>query len=126
MLNRRIKTVLFALLMTPFVQAAELKTDWITPVEGQREEALGASVESVETDESGASRVTIAIPKPSLNGAEDIQEVVVVGQKPDKSERTLEIRHEWVADYDNDNYGLVLYLGKGGDVPLRVYLKSPD
>lgn len=119
-----LKILLCALLLAPVVQAAELQTDWIEPVAGQSEKTLGASVKSVEADESGDNKVTISIPKSALTGDPAMEEVVVVGQKPDKSEQRLDIRHEWVADYDKDNYGLVLYLGKDGSVPLRLYLKA--
>ncbi len=119
-----LKTLLCALLLAPLVQAAELQTDWIEPTAGQSEKALGVSVKSVEADESGDSKVTLSIPKSSVGGEGDIEEVTVVGQKPDKTEQRLDIRHEWVADYDKDNYGLVLYLGKDGQVPLRLYLKA--
>ena len=127
MLRQLLKVFLPALLLSPLLlQAAELQTDWITPVKGQKEATLGARVQSVETDESGESRVTISIPKISFEGNEDIQEVVVVGRGPDETEQPLDIPHEWVADYDNDYYGLILYLGKGEDIPLRLYLSSPD
>ena len=107
------------------VLAEELQTDWIQPVTGAEEKTLGASLRAVETSaEDGSTRVTIAIPKASVADTADIQEVIVVGQRPDKSEPTLDVRHEWVADYDKDYYGLVLYLGKDGNIPLRLYLKS--
>lgn len=119
-----LRTLLCALLLAPLVQAAELQTDWIEPTAGQSEKTLGVSVKSVEPDASGDSKVTLSIPKSSVGGEGDIEEVRVVGQKPDKTEQRLDIRHEWVADYDKDNYGLVLYLGKDGTVPLRLYLKA--
>ncbi len=126
MLRNLLKTTLLTLLFSPLLQAAELQSDWITPVKGQKEKALGASVEKVEKGKRGESRVTIAIPKPALGGSEEMQEVVVVGRRPDRREETLDIRHEWVSDYDRDYYGLVLYLGKNDDIPLRLYLNSPD
>ena len=125
MLRTLSKISLMLLLASPLVQAEEVSTDWISPVRGETESRLGASVQSVESDESGSSTVTLSIPKPALEGAENMEEVVVVGQGPDDSEEPLEIRHEWVSDYDKDNYGLVLYLGKNGNVPLRLYFKSP-
>lgn len=107
--------------------AAELQTDWIQPVPGSGEANLGAKLRAVESaPEEGGTKVTISIPKSAIADREDIQEIVVYGQKEDKSEPKLEIRHEWVADYDKDNYGLVLYLGENGNIPLRLYLKSQD
>lgn len=107
--------------------AQELQTDWIEPVAGASEKTLGASIRAVEPgDEEGSTKVTIAIPKQSVGDNGDMQEVVVYGRQPDKSEPSLDVRHEWVADYDKDYYGLVLYLGKDGNVPLRLYLKGHD
>lgn len=119
-----LKTLLCTLLLAPVAQAAEVQTDWIEPTTGQSEKTLGVSVKSVEPDASGDSKVTLSIPKSALGGEPEMEEVVVVGRKPDKTEQRLDIRHEWVADYDKDNYGLVLYLGKDGNVPLRLYLKA--
>jgi len=116
---------LLLLMSAPWVQAGELQTDWITPVKGESEQTLGASVRAVEAAENdGGSKVTIAIPKSALAEDEAIEEIVVVGKRADNSEQRLDIRHEWVADYDKDNYGLVLYLGKDGNIPLRLYLKA--
>lgn len=108
--------------------ATELRTDWIEPVEGFSEKSLGAQIRSIESApaDEGGTRVTIAIPKGSVANAEDIEEVIVLGRKPDKTEPTLDISHEWVADYDRDYYGLVLYLGKNGNIPLRLYFKGQD
>ena len=126
MLNKFLKTALMTLLIAPLAQAGERQTDWIQPVEGHKEGTLGASVTSVKTDESGDSTMTLAIPKPALKDSDKMEEVVVVGRRADDTEEEIEVRHEWVTDYDNDNYGLVLYLGKGGNVPLRLQLKSDE
>ena len=127
MLKKSLLAALCAGTLATGLSAGELHTDWITPVTGTTEATLGASVRAVEADEaSDTTKVTIAIPRANMEGADDMQEVVVVGKRPDDSEEPLEIRHEWVKDYDKDNYGLVLYLGKDGNIPLRLYLKSPD
>ena len=127
MLKNSLLAALCAGTLATALNAGELSTDWITPVTGTTEATLGASVRAVEPDATGeTTKVTIAIPRAKMEGAGDMQEVVVVGKRPDESEEPLEIRHEWVKDYDKDNYGLVLYLGKDGNIPLRLYLKSPD
>jgi len=115
---------LLGLLSMPSL-AAELQTDWIEPVEGYQENTLGAKLRAVDVSpDDGSTRVTISIPKASLEDDTDMQEVIVYGRKADKSESQINIRHEWVEDYEKDNYGLILYLGKDGNIPLRLYLKD--
>ncbi|MGD9660789.1 MAG: hypothetical protein AB7U63_05905 [Porticoccaceae bacterium] len=117
---------LTAMLSLPLT-AAELQTDWIEPVEGYQENSLGAILKAVDVSpEDGSTRVTISIPKASVAEDSDMEEVVVYGRRADKSEAEINIRHEWVADYDKDNYGLILYLGKDGNIPLRLYLKGQE
>ena len=55
-----------------------------------------------------------------------MEEIVVLGRKleSDKTEPVLKMRHEWVADYDDDYYGLLLYLGEKSNLPIRLYLDS--
>ena len=52
-----------------------------------------------------------------------LEEVVVVGRRPAKPE-PLDITYEWLDDYENDNYGLVIRLGKNSNWPIRLYLDS--
>ena len=124
-IKKCIATVLW--LYSLSVVADELHTDWIKPVKGESEGVLGAEIRAVEpSQDGGASKVTISIPKSSVEDPRSMQEVVIYGRKPDKSEAKIEIRHEWVADYDKDYYGLVLYIGKDSNLPLRLYLKAHD
>jgi hypothetical protein len=57
-------------------------------------------------------------------GAGDIEEVIVRGTVPPR--RTIEQKrpYEFVRDYDHDRYGLIIYLGKRENVPLRLYLNA--
>ena len=64
-----------------------------------------------------------AVPTYAQDGASEIEEVVVVGRKPEKPQ-PLDITYEWLDDYDNDNYGLVIRLGKDSRWPIRLYLNS--
>lgn len=119
--------LLLSALLAPPLVAAELQTDWIQPVEGFEESTLGAKLKAVVVSpESGDTTVTIAIPKAAVDDEKDIQEVIVYGKKPDAKEIKIDIRHQWLADYDKDNYGLVLFLGKAGNIPLRLYLKAHE
>lgn len=106
------------------VQAAgePLESDWLELVKGYKGDSLGT--ELVDIDDEGESRaITLAIPKASMSHPDEIEEVVVVGRKPEKPE-PLDITYEWLDDYDNDNYGLVIRLGKNSRWPIRLYLNS--
>jgi hypothetical protein len=61
-----------------------------------------------------------------MNDPDTIEEVIVVGRHPDKPEppEPLDITYEWLDDYENDNYGLVIRLGKNSKWPIRLYLNS--
>lgn len=106
--------------------AAELQTDWIEPVPGYEEKTLGTVIKAVEPEgETGDTRIMISVPKLSVANTSDIQEIIVVAKQPRKDKKPeVSIRHEWVADYDNDHYGLVLYLGKDEQIPFRIYFKG--
>ena len=36
----------------------------------------------------------------------------------------MDITFEWVDDYDNDNYGLVIRLGRDTNWPIRLFMNS--
>jgi len=121
------RTVLLAsLTMCPHLWAADLQTDWIEPVQGYEEGNLKATVRAREVSpEDGSTKLIISIPKTSVSDRETIEEVIVYGKRDeDQSEPQLDIRHEWLTDYDRDNYGLVLYLGKEGNIPLRLFFRD--
>jgi hypothetical protein len=99
-----------------------IQSDWLELVKGYKGETLGTELREIEDD--GENRtVTLAIPKESISHPDEIEEVVVVGRKPDKPE-PINIEYEWLDDYENDNYGLVIRLGKNSRWPIRFYLNS--
>lgn len=117
------------MLFMPLVVMAEgagqsLQSDWMQLVKGYRDPATGVETREVEYgDEAGVRTVTLAIPKSSVADPDSIEEVIVVGRRPEKPE-PLDITYEWLDDYDNDNYGLVIRLGKNSNWPFRLYLDS--
>lgn len=122
-----LKTLLTGLaLLSPLALAQEatsLQSDWIDLVKGSKGKTLGVEVQDVQPgDTPGTQKVYIAVPKVSMGHPDAIEEVLVVGQAPEKSE-PLDIQYEWVYDYDEDNYGLVLQLGEG-NWPIRLYMNS--
>jgi hypothetical protein len=108
-------------------QTVTHESDWMKLVKGSRDSAIGAELRDIQQeDEFGNQRVTIAIPKDAIAPPDTMEEVRVVGRRPDKFEFEfpLEFTYEWVEDYDNDYYGLVLHLGKDDNVPIRLYMDS--
>ncbi len=105
-------------------EAQPLQSDWLQLVKGYRDPASGVEMREVEYgEEAGTRTVTLAIPKSAMADPADIEEVVVIGRRPDKPE-PLDISFEWLDDYDSDNYGLVIRLGKDSNWPIRLYLDS--
>ena len=116
------------LLLSPLAMLAQgedvepVQSDWLELVKGYKGETLGTEMRDIEDD--GENRtVTLAIPKESIGHPDSIEEVVVVGRKPEELE-PLEIEYKWLDDYDEDNYGLVIYLGRNSRWPIRFYLNS--
>jgi hypothetical protein len=117
-----------ALLIAPGSMAQSgpdpMQSDWLELVEGYRGDDLGVQVVEIEEgDSADMQKVTLAVPKKAVANPNEIEEVVVIGRMPEKSE-PLDITYEWVADYDSDNYGLVIRLGKDTNWPIRLYMNS--
>lgn len=121
-----------ALLLLAFAGVARsdgesTQTGWLELVKGSRDNTLGAQLVNIEDgDTADTQKITLAIPKSSLANRDDIEEVLVIGKKlpaPEKS-KPIKFTYEWVSDYDNDNYGLVIRLGKDTNWPIRLYMNS--
>jgi hypothetical protein len=107
--------------------AQNSSSDWMELVKGYKDKGTGAELRDIQYDANkDAQRVTIAIPKTALNGPQAMEEVRVVGRRPEKPEPWFEYRYEWVDDYDNNYYGLVFYVGKDQQVPFRIFLDSSE
>jgi hypothetical protein len=101
-----------------------LKSDWLELVKGYQGKTLGAEVVAIEEGDTAAmQKVTLAIPKKAISNPDAIEEVLVIGKMPEKPE-PLDISYEWLKDYDKDNYGLVIRLGKNTNWPIRLYMNS--
>jgi hypothetical protein len=104
-------------------EGTSLESDWIELVKGHKGETMGVEVTDIQPgDTEGSTRVYIAVPKVSMGHPDTIEEVLVVGQAPEELE-PLDIEYEWVYDYDDDNYGLVVHLGES-NWPIRLYMNS--
>ena len=106
-------------------QGLSLQSDWMELVKGQRDSELGAEVREVAPGEvAGTQKITLSIPKASVGDRDEIEEVLVVGRRPEKFEFPMKVEWKWLDDYDNDNYGLVIYLSEESSWPIRLYLNS--
>lgn len=127
---RAMRTILAGGLLLPALgafAAEPIESDWLELVKGYKGAAMGAEVTGVDDDEDVTRRrVTIAIPKTAINNPNEIEEVVVVGRRPEAPDKPepMDITFEWVDDYDNDNYGLVIRLGRDTNWPIRLFMNS--
>jgi hypothetical protein len=119
------------LLLVPAVAAwsedGAVQSGWIELVKGAKEATLGAELVEIKAGDTADSQtITVAIPKTSIAKPEDIEEIVVIGQRPEKPEKPepLDITFEWAGDYDADNYGLVIRLRRNTNWPIRLYMNS--
>lgn len=105
-----------------------LETDWMELVRGYRDEESGVQVRKVMKDrETGTMQLQIAVPKAAMGEGVEMEEVRVVGQRPEKFEfkKLLpEFEYEWVEDYDNEHYGLLVRFTEKQKVPLRLFFSS--
>lgn len=108
------------------VDDSAMQTDWMEFVKGARDSGSGTEVVEVEEgEEDGIRTVTLAIPKKSVDDPAEIEEVLVIGQAPEKKEPMgMNITYEWISDYDEDNYGLIIRLREDTNWPIRLYLNS--
>jgi len=112
-----------------FAQAVSSETGWLELVKGHLDLESGTGVRDVEPGEvEGERKITLAIPKAQLAGVSsgELEEVRVIGRRPEPLDLDIlpDFRYEWVADYDNDYYGLIIHLRDDGSLPLRLYMES--
>jgi hypothetical protein len=104
-------------------EGTSLESDWLEFVTGSKGSAMGVEVRDIQPgDEEGTQKIVLAVPKKAISHPDEIEEVVVVGRAPEKPE-PLDIRYEWLNDYDEDNYGLVIHIGESR-WPIRLYMNS--
>lgn len=102
----------------------QLQSDWLELVKGYRGDSLGAELMEIEEGaDPETQEITVAIPKSAMTHPDEIEEVVVIGKMPEKSE-PIKIEYEWLQDYDEDNYGLLIRLGRNTNWPIRIYMNS--
>jgi hypothetical protein len=116
--------LLILVAVTTWSDDSAMQTGWMELVKGSRDSTVGAEVVEIEDgDTADTQKITLAIPKKSIGDPGAIEEVLVIGKAPEKSE-PLDITYEWVSDYDSDNYGLVIRLSRDTNWPIRLYMNS--
>ena len=101
-----------------------IESDWLELVKGYRGDEIGTELRKIEDgDTADTQKITLAIPKSAISHPDAIEEVIVYGRKPADPE-PLDIEYEWLDDYENDNYGLVIRLGRNSRWPIRLYMYS--
>ena len=111
---------------SPFAQDKVLmETDWLEFVKGDKGDSVGAEVREADRDSTtGGSRLVIAIPKVAMDDPSMMEEVRVVGQAPKEIDLLPDYEYEWVEDYDNDYYGLIIRFSEDTQYPIRLYIES--
>jgi len=102
-----------------------METDWLEFVKGHKGNTVGAEVREADRDSTtGGSRLVIAIPKVAMDDPTMMEEVRVVGQAPKEIDLLPDYEYEWVEDYDNDYYGLIIKFSEDTQYPIRLYIES--
>lgn len=109
---------LFAVVAFAATETGEMQLE-----EGFVDPQSGVKVDKVVTDPAtGMQEVTLAVPRTVAPAPVD--EIVVTARRPDRMTLPQLKPHRFVADYDNDYYGVVIFLGKRESLPLRLYLDA--
>jgi hypothetical protein len=119
--------LLLAPTLTAWSEDTSVQSGWLELVKGAKEATLGAELVEIKAGDTADSQtITVAIPKTAIANPEEIEEVLVLGQRPEKPEKPepLDITFEWAGDYDADNYGLVIRLRRNTNWPIRLYMNS--
>ncbi|WP_439101790.1 hypothetical protein [Congregibacter sp.] len=111
-----------------FAQSLGMESDWLELVKGHRDVKSGAQVMEVKKDPAtGHQTAMIKVPKAVLLSETDMEEVKVVARAPEKREMPdilPELESEWVDDYDNDHYGLLVKLRSDQKIPFRLFFSA--
>lgn len=114
--------------MVAFSQSMGMESDWLELVKGHRDGKSGAQVMDIKEDPSTGHRTAmIKVPKVVLLSETDMEEVKVVAKMPEKTEMPdllPEFESEWVDDYDNDHYGLLVKLKSDQKIPFRLFFSA--
>jgi hypothetical protein len=118
---RSLLTVVLGVVLSLGVQAQGLETDDINLEVGHVDVKTGVRVTKVvHSPDEGLREVHLSLPRYT----DDIETVVVRAKNLQRQTVVQRRPYELVDDYDNDRYGLILYLDEDHELPLRLYLDA--
>lgn len=121
--HRPLRTLLLAGLLGAHAALA-IETGEVRLEEGFVEPRSGVRVEKIVNDPgTGMQEIHLAVPRAAVP-EEAVEEVIVTAERPKRITLPQLKPHRFVADYEHDYYGLVVFLGKHESVPLRFYLDA--
>lgn len=107
-----------------------LQTQYLKPVVGAKESALGAQIVAIERD-NNSIRIELSLPKDESEAELIMEEMIVLGQPSSITnlpEGFVEIQQvkkfEWLNNIDRGEYGLVLYLPKSESFALKINYRN--
>ena len=114
----RIATQLMLLLVIVAGPAyAEKKPRWMSPEEGFIDPETDTRVEEVSPQQDdGSYRLTLSVPRVE----KEIEEVLVIGQSPDRPSQPSAVKFEMTNDLDANRSGIILYLGEKRDFAVEI------
>jgi hypothetical protein len=125
MINKYVP-VLSILLFSLNLQA--LETGWVELIKGSIDKNTGSAIRDIiKPDKEGKTTVIVAIPKTAIQDVQN-EEIVVYGKSLDKTDGNsmINVSYEWLTNYEQDYYGLLIKFGKSPMLPVRFYLKSTE
>ncbi len=128
-MSRVLIALLFVVLpLSAVAESLGMQSDWLELVKGERCETSGAQIMGVEKDnKTGYSTVMVKVPKANMSDDPDMEEVKVVAKAPEKAKAPQlfpELETEWVDDFDNDHYGLLVKFSSDQEMPIRLYFST--
>lgn len=107
-----------------------LQTQYLKPVVGAKESALGAHIVAIERD-NNSIRIELSLPKDKSVAELILEEMIVLGQPSSITslpEGLVEIQQvkkfEWLNNIDRGEYGLTLYLPKPESFALKINYRN--
>jgi hypothetical protein len=117
MKSQIVAALIIAPLLAGSMAYAEKQPRWMSPEAGFVDAETDTRVETVSAQQGdGSYQLTISMPRVN----KEIEEVLVVGQSPDKSGKPAPVKFDLTNDLDNGRSGIILYLGEKRDFAVHI------
>ncbi|MCX2979678.1 hypothetical protein EYC98_02245 [Halieaceae bacterium IMCC14734] len=104
-------------LLTTAAIAAEKQPRWMSPEAGFIDPETDTRVEQVSPEQGdGSYQLTLSMPRVD----KEIEEVLVIGQSPDKPGQPSPVKFDLTNDLDGGRSGIILYLGEKRDFAVHI------